>query len=117
VGQPLIAAAPATEAPPVALVELVAEALVVGLVDAVALWLEDVAAAGVPLEWVDELVVELEPPQALTATARTAASGARPSGRRGVLTAPTLAKPVFGRRPGLAQAVWPASPAGDQSPR
>jgi hypothetical protein len=112
VGQPLTDAAPAVE-----LAELVDETLVLVLADAAALWLDDVAVAAALLEGADELVVELEAPQAARAMASTAASGARPSGRRGVLTAPTLAKPLGRRWPVARQPGCGASREGAQSPR
>jgi hypothetical protein len=92
VGQPLIAAAPAVGAVPV-VVEVEAESVALALGDAeVALELDE-AAGGALLLWAEELVVELEPPQAATAMATTTASGARPNSRRGVLTARTLDQP------------------------
>lgn len=92
-GQPLIAAAPAVGAVLV-VAEVEAELVALALGEAeVALGLEEVAAAGALLLWAEELVVELEPPQAARAMAATTASGEKPSSRRGVLTARTLDQP------------------------
>lgn len=89
-GQPLIAAALAVGAVPV-VVE--AESVALALGDAeVALGLDEAAAVALLLV-ADELVVELEPPQAARAMAATTASGERPNSRRGVLTARTLDQP------------------------
>jgi hypothetical protein len=83
--QPLTAAGPADCVVPPALGLVVDELLALAEV-----------VTGVPLEGCAVALVvalELEPLQAVRARATTAASGERPTSERGVLTAPTLAKP------------------------